>query len=110
MAIVYGDGFTQAYITEPNNQVGGGQSHGTIHVIWDTITAANASDECFIGKVPAGSVLLEVSGTDVSTYTLEDDAGNALAIGDVLAVETVVVAVPSGALANDKVFIKYLQD
>lgn len=110
MAIVYSDAYQAAYLDEPNNQAGGGKVHGKPHVIWGKFTASG-SDECYVGKIPAGSTIMRVEDTDATaTIALEDADGNSLAIGDTVTVETTIVAVPSAALADDYVFITYLQD
>ena len=109
MANVYGEAFQKVYRDEPKEFVTG-RSHAEIFLEQDRVASATASDRVFFGKIPTGSQIYNFRTKNGVSISLEDEAGNPLAEGDVTSSEVTVVAIPAAALSNDIVYLEYLQN
>lgn len=110
MAIVNGVNYAKMYINEPKELGAAGLQHISEKIVADVIASAAASDKCFIGELPEGArpVSAQVVGA-ATAIALEDEDGNAIALGDVLASRVKLVAVPAAGLTNQVVLVKYVQ-
>ena len=109
MAIVYGVNYNKMYIAEPKELGDAGKQHTKMRILSDNVTG-NLGDLCYIGELPEGCIVLsaEVIGS-ATTVTLEDDAANAIAIGQEIGPRVKLVAVPSAGLTGELVLVKYIQ-
>ena len=110
MAIVYGTNYQKMYIDDPKELGAAGLQHTKMRVLSDFATA-NIADEVYIGEIPEGAIILSVEAIgNAATFTMEDDAGNAIAVGDQLATRTKLVCVPVGvALTGELILVNYVQ-
>lgn len=110
MAIVNGVNYAKMYVNDFKELGAAGLQHISDKVVADVITSAVASDKCFIGELPEGALVLSAQVVGAATaIALEDEDGNAIALGDIMASRVKLVAVPAAGLTNQIVLVKYLQ-
>lgn len=110
MADFNGTEYQKIYIDEPKELGSAGTQDVKERCLYDEAPGALvAADRVAIGILPDEARITGFSELGGDASTLEDEAGNPLAIGDKVSSPTVVYAVAAGAVAAGKFLLKYLQ-